>query len=263
MTAANATKPTPNPSTAVDLVHADHGQPLTTSRRVAQRFGKRHRDVLRSIQRLIAEADPAFTERSFALSEYADPTGRALPEYHLTQAGFMLLAMGFTGPDALALKVQFIRAFDAMAHELQRLKAQRLAPEWQAARAAVARQHSSVNAVLTEVRAAAGKPTQAHHLANEARLIGYAMTGAHAGIDRDTLDADQLRLLHKVEARAVILIARGADYEARKAELRALVQAHEATSDTTSDTTSATTHDSATGTAGPAADRPALPGLAA
>ncbi len=206
-----------------DLVHVDHGQPRTTSRRVAQRFGKRHRDVLRSIQRLIAEAGPAFTERSFALSEYADPTGRTLPEYHLTQAGFMLLAMGFTGPEAIALKVQFISAFDAMARELQRLKAQRLAPEWQAARAAVARQHSSVNAVLTEVRAAAGKPTHAHHLANEARLIGHALTGTHAGIDRDTLDADQLRLLHKVEARAVILIARGADYETRKAALRALV----------------------------------------
>lgn len=206
-----------------DLVHVDHGEPLTTSRRVALRFGKRHRDVLRSIQRLIAEAGPAFTERSFALSEYADPTGRTLPEYHLTQAGFMLLAMGFTGPDATALKVQFINAFDTMARELQRLKAQRLAPEWQAARAAVARQHSSVNAVLFEVRKAAGKDTHAHHLANEARLIGHALTGVHAGIDRDTLDADQLRLLHKVEARAVILIARGADYETRKAELRALV----------------------------------------
>lgn len=85
---------TPRPAAARDLVHADHGQPLTTSRRVAQRFGKRHRDVLRSVQRLIDEADSAFTERSFALSGYADSTGRTLPEYHLTQAGFMLLARG-------------------------------------------------------------------------------------------------------------------------------------------------------------------------
>ncbi len=249
----------PRPAAAVDLVHADHGQPLTTSRRVAQRFGKRHDNVLRTVRALCADLPPGFARLNFEESTYTDEAGASRPEYLLTQDGFLALAMGFTGKDAAALRARFIEAFGTMARALQRQQRQRLAPEWQAARAAVARQHSSVNAVLTEVRAAAGKPTHAHHLANEARLIGYAMTGTHAGIDRDTLDADQLRLLHKVEARAVILIARGADYETRKAELRALVQAHEATGELPS----ATTRDSAAGTAGPAADRPALPRLAA
>lgn len=208
---------------AHELVSVDHGQPVTTSRRVADRFGRRHSHVLRSIQHLVGEVDQAFAERNFGLSEYTDPTGRMLPEYHLSQAGFALLAMGFTGTDAMRLKVGFIRAFEAMAGELQRLKAQRLAPDWRAARTAVARQHSAVNAVLVEVRHAAGKDTQAHHLANEARLIGHALTGVFAGLDRDTLDAVQLATLQRVECRDMILLAQGVSYEARKAALRALV----------------------------------------
>ncbi len=219
----SATASRPAVAASVDLVHVDHGQPLTTSRRVAQRFGKRHDNVLRSIRTLCADLPPGFARLNFEETTSSDEQGRMQPEYLLTQDGFLALAMGFTGKEAAALRARFIEAFGSMARALQRQQRQRLAPEWQAARAAVARQHSSVNAVLTEVRAAAGKPTQAHHLANEARLIGHALTGAHAGIDRDTLDADQLRLLHKVEARAVILIARGTDYETRKAELRALV----------------------------------------
>jgi len=210
---------------AQDLVSVDHGQAVTTSRRVAEYFGKRHRDVLRSIQALVEQVDPDFTERSFALSEYADATGRKLPEYLITQAGFALLAMGFTGAEALRLKVRFIRAFETTARELQRLKAQRLDPTWKASRTAVAQQHSAVNAVLVDVRRSAGKTTEAHHLANEARLIGYALTGVFAGLDRNTLDVGQLQLLHQVECRDVILLARGVDYEARKAALRALVLA--------------------------------------
>ncbi|MEY4751375.1 MAG: hypothetical protein RIQ60_3589 [Pseudomonadota bacterium] len=228
MTATRAL-PVPQPALfaaqAQDLVSVDHGQAVTTSRRVAEYFGKRHRDVLRSIQALIEQVEPDFTERSFALSDYADATGRTLPEYQITQAGFALLAMGFTGAEALRLKVRFIRAFETTARELQRLKAQRLDPTWKASRTAVAQQHSAVNAVLVEVRRSAGKHTEAHHLANEARLIGYALTGVHAGLDRETLDVAQLRLLHQVECRDVILLAQGAGYEARKAALRALVLA--------------------------------------
>ncbi|MEY4750396.1 MAG: hypothetical protein RIQ60_2610 [Pseudomonadota bacterium] len=208
-----------------ELVSVDHGQAVTTSRRVAEYFGKRHRDVLRAVQALLAQVEPAFTERSFALSEYTDTTGRKLPEYLISQAGFALLAMGFTGAEALRLKVRFIQAFEATARELQRLKAQRLDPSWKAGRTAVAQQHSAVNAVLVEVRRSAGKRTEAHHLANEARLIGYALTGVHAGLDRNTLDVGQLQLLHQVECRDVILLAQGVGYEDRKAALRALVLA--------------------------------------
>lgn len=81
-----------------------------SSLKVAERFGKNHRDVLRAIQNMGCPTD--FTERNFALSEYLDPTGRRLPCYQITRDGFALLAMGFTGPEAMAWKVAYIQAFN-------------------------------------------------------------------------------------------------------------------------------------------------------
>ena len=96
------------------------GQPFTTSRAVADRFGKRHTHVLRAIQNLLADLpDPTFAEPNFGLSEYTDSTGRQLPEYRLTHNGFALLAMRFTGRDAMAWQIAFLDAFNALEAELQ------------------------------------------------------------------------------------------------------------------------------------------------
>lgn len=110
----------PNPLAARQaLFLSTNGQPFTTSRAVAERFGKRHRDVLKAVKHLLADMpDPSFTERNFALSTYLDSTGRSLPEYRLTHDGFALLAMGFTGREALAWKIAFLQAFNALEAEL-------------------------------------------------------------------------------------------------------------------------------------------------
>ena len=110
----------PNPLAARQaLFLSTNGQPFTTSRAVAERFGKRHRDVLKAIKNLLADMpDAAFAERNFAPSTYLDPTGRSLPEYRLTHDGFALLAMGFTGREALAWKIAFLQAFNALEGEL-------------------------------------------------------------------------------------------------------------------------------------------------
>lgn len=109
----------PNPLAAAQSLFLDHGHPITTSRAVAERFGKNHRDVLKAIKNLLADCpDPAFNERNFAPVEYIDAKGEARPEYRLTRNGFALLAMGFTGPEALAWKIAFLQAFDALEAEL-------------------------------------------------------------------------------------------------------------------------------------------------
>ena len=109
----------PNPLAARESLFTDHGRALTTSRAVAERFGKRHSDVLKSIKNLLADIrDPEFAERNFALSSYLDSTGRSLPDYRLTHDGFALLAMRFTGAEALAWQVAFIQAFNALETEL-------------------------------------------------------------------------------------------------------------------------------------------------
>lgn len=71
--------------------------------------------------------------------------------------------------------------------------------------------------ILHDVRAEIGKATQAHHYVNEAKLINRALTGNPAGVDRDSLSADELRILAKLEERNSVLIGRGIDYQQRKA----------------------------------------------
>lgn len=113
----------PNPLAAREaLFLSTDGQPFTTSRAVAERFGKRHKDVLRAIDNLLADCpDPEFHRRNFAPMTYLDEAGkgarREQREYHLTHDGFALLAMGFTGRDALAWKIAFLQAFNALEAE--------------------------------------------------------------------------------------------------------------------------------------------------
>lgn len=216
-------------TTPAELVELVHDQPMTTSRRVAAMFGKRHDNVLRAINKLLPDLPGEFAHLNFEASEYTDETGRTLPEYLLTQDGFLMLAMGFTGREAVYWRASFIKAFNALGKALRRKQKALMTRERELIRAEVARSHSAVNAILAEVRAERGKTTEAHHYANEARLIGYAMTGVCIGVDRSTLDADTLRLLHRVETLDIKLLIRGADRDTRKTELRALVLKAQAT----------------------------------
>lgn len=101
---------------ATDLISLHHGQPMTTSLKVAEVFGKLHRNVLRKLEAL--ECSPEFTELNFERSEYTDATGRKLSMWNMTKDGFIFLVMGFTGKQAAAIKEAYIHAFNAMAAQL-------------------------------------------------------------------------------------------------------------------------------------------------
>lgn len=94
-------------------------QVVTSSRTVAEKFEKRHADVLRAIVNL--ECSPEFTQRNFALSSYKDESGKENKEYLITKDGFSMLAMGFTGEKAFKFKEAYINAFNAMEQELKRI----------------------------------------------------------------------------------------------------------------------------------------------
>lgn len=102
------------------LVYIENNRVLTDSLKVAGVFGKRHADVLRDIKNLGASEE--FTERNFALSEYGDLTGRRLPMYLITQDGFTLLAMGYTGKKAMEFKEAYIKAFREMEVKIKQPK---------------------------------------------------------------------------------------------------------------------------------------------
>ena len=95
------------------------GQPTTSSTEVARYFGRRHRDVLRAIENLMADLPADDRVRNFAhtVESRPNPSGGTpieSPAYFLTRDGFTLLAMGFTGKRALGFKLAYIDAFNRM-----------------------------------------------------------------------------------------------------------------------------------------------------
>ena len=78
---------------------------------VAEKFGKRHDNVLQTIQNLVTENSAA--NSYFTLSEY-DNRGKNYPMYVMTRDGFSLLVMGFTDAEAQKFQIEFIKAFNKM-----------------------------------------------------------------------------------------------------------------------------------------------------
>lgn len=110
----------PNPLAARDALFTQDGRPFVTSRELAARFGKAHKNVLRAIDAEFADPiDAEFNRLNFVPITYLDRRGRAKPEYRMTRSGFEYLVGGFTGRKAKAWRLAFIRAFDAVEAELR------------------------------------------------------------------------------------------------------------------------------------------------
>ncbi len=100
-----------------ELVSCDGDEPTTDSVKVAKCFGKRHDNVLRTINNVKCSAK--FRLLNFEEIFYSDEYGRSQRMFNMTKDGFMFVVMGFTGKQAAAWKEAFIEAFNRMARDLQ------------------------------------------------------------------------------------------------------------------------------------------------
>lgn len=109
-----------------DLVTINGQQVVTTSRNVAEHFEKRHDNVVQAVETLMggllkSKDTPKNLDvhKMFRLSSYKnEQNGQTYPEYLMNRDGFSLLVMGFTGAKALAWKLKYIEAFNAMEAQL-------------------------------------------------------------------------------------------------------------------------------------------------
>lgn len=124
------------------IVYQREGQPAVSSRDVAEQFGKEHYHVLRDIENLIggqskigsssgepknepsSKASDLTAENSaiksmFWKDEYTTVQNKKMPMYYMNRDGFTLLAMGFTGKEALTWKLKYIQAFNFMEEKLK------------------------------------------------------------------------------------------------------------------------------------------------
>lgn len=105
------------------LVQNVGGVLVADSLGVADRFGKKHKDVLEAVDKLAYEITTQSAENSadyFIQDSYQDARNRTQRKYLLTRDGFSLLVMGFTGTAALHWKLLYIEAFNKMEAALRK-----------------------------------------------------------------------------------------------------------------------------------------------
>ena len=111
------------------ILSTQNGEPVASSRQIAENFGKSHDNVLKGIENLIGglvkiNDTPGLLKNEhtpmFYKTEYThEQNGQTYPMYLMNRDGFSLLVMGFTGKAALEWKLKYIAAFNEMEKKLE------------------------------------------------------------------------------------------------------------------------------------------------
>lgn len=206
---------------AADLVTVEHGQPVTTTERVAAAAGLQHASVIKMVRDHLTD----FEEFGKVRFEIAKSGGRPTEyaELNEQQAALLFLYQRNT-VKVRAFKLRMVKDFARVTDELAKLKAMQTTPEWKPARIDTKRAFRLMTDVIKETRDDAGKPATTNTYMHESWTVNYAMTGLHqASIDRDALPPEELRLLELIEVKNTVLFVRGLSRKDRKNILRGVV----------------------------------------
>lgn len=101
------------------ILSMQNGEPVVSSRQIAESFEKRHDHVMRDIEDIMKGLPKNGDTPMFYKTEYThEQNGQTYPMYMMNRDGFTLLAMGFTGKAALEWKLKYIAAFNEMEKKL-------------------------------------------------------------------------------------------------------------------------------------------------
>ncbi|TAG00650.1 MAG: hypothetical protein EAZ44_09215 [Cytophagia bacterium] len=110
-----------------NLVTLEGKKALTTSLKIAETFGKDHKNVLRDITKTIQDLEEIENMNSekdrlkFEPIFYEDNYGRKQKAYLLNKDAFSMIVMSYTTPSALKFKLAFINAFNQMEEHIRTL----------------------------------------------------------------------------------------------------------------------------------------------
>lgn len=93
------------------LVNTETDVPTTTTKLIADKFGKEHRQILDAVRRIQRDV-PDFGRANICASSYTSEQNKKLKCFELTKDGYMMVAMGLTGKKATLWKVKFLNAFN-------------------------------------------------------------------------------------------------------------------------------------------------------
>ncbi|POY43325.1 hypothetical protein C3007_11015 [Avibacterium gallinarum] len=188
---------------------------MTDSLKVAEYFGKRHDNLLQRIENLGCSKE--FNALNFKAVKYTDSKGEKRPMFLMTQDGFTLLAMGFTGKKAMQFKEAYIKKFNQM-------------KSWITSRANLKNDQRRLNDAIKFSIEKQGKDDP-HAYSRENNLVycvalgmskkkWLAMHGYPKDADtRQFLTESQLKLVDELLSENAVMIKLGFSYSQRKAQL--------------------------------------------
>ena len=97
------------------LVTNENGVAMTSSLKIAEVFGKEHKNVISKIR----EKEHLFGQLNFEQSYYVNDQNKKQPMYLLDRDFTTFLIMGFTGSKADEWKIKYIKAFNEMEQMLK------------------------------------------------------------------------------------------------------------------------------------------------
>ena len=98
------------------------GTPVTDSLKVAQVFGRMHKNVIRSIREILMSANLLANQQTFCETSYRDTQGKEQPMYLMTREGFCALVMRWNGEKANQFKMAFIELFSRMEQAIRAMQ---------------------------------------------------------------------------------------------------------------------------------------------
>ena len=106
-----------------NIVFIENNEVVTDSLKVAEVFGKHHKNVMVAIRNLMTELHDLGDKEgvlNFKPTQYTqNQNGQVYNKYNLTKDGLTMLVMGFTGKEALKFKTMYIKEFNKMEQELK------------------------------------------------------------------------------------------------------------------------------------------------
>jgi len=118
-----------------ELVISRNQKAVCSSLQVAEKFRKRHDNVMRDIEKLLVDSSKLRNENGeipvmFQKAKYKAENGQVYEMYYMNRDGFSLLVMGFNGKNALEWKIKYIGVFN----QIERLLTEKQSLPWQESR---------------------------------------------------------------------------------------------------------------------------------
>ncbi len=186
-----------------ELVYLKNDVAVCDSLQVAEKFGKRHADVIRAIENLIKNDPTQNCVRCFKKSKYKDAKGEWRPMYFINCDGFTFLIMGFTGKDADIWKWKYIKAFNQMEKLIQEKSTAAYQLSDQAEKA-TRKTETDIIKEFVEYARAQGSTHADHYYSNYTRLAykaaGITDKTTAAGLQLDELSLVEHMITHTLKA---------------------------------------------------------------